>query len=114
METHEQLSKEEFLTTAVVVIDEMEKRTQSFVERSEHVEITDQITYNVAVRFLDEVTALETEIIKHHEPMKKSAHKTWKEICSGEKRLLDPVQEAKQRVRRIIATWAEEQERIRK
>jgi formate dehydrogenase maturation protein FdhE len=102
------------LSTALIVNDEMERKTQSFVERAEHVEITDQMTYNVAVRFLDEVTALETEIIKHHEPMKKSAHKTWKEICSGEKKLLDPVQNAKTTIRRVIATWIDEQERIRK
>ena len=102
------------MNTAVVVKDEIEKRTLSFVERAKAVEITDQVTYNVAVRCLDVATRLEKEIVDHHKDMKADAHKTWKTICSAEKKLLDPVLEAKAVVRKSIATWDEEQERIRR
>jgi hypothetical protein len=95
-------------------IQKLEQTALAWPERAQAVEISDQVTYDLAVRLLGNVTALETAIIEHHAPIKSSAYKTWKEACAAEKRLLDPVQQAKAIFRRSIAVWNEEQERIRR
>jgi hypothetical protein len=95
-------------------IDTMEQKALALPDRAQHIEISDQVTYDVAVRFLGDVTALETAIVEHHKPIKDAAHKAHREACLAEKRLLDPVQQAKLIVRKSIAIWNDEQERIRR
>ena len=92
----------------------MEQTALAWPERAQAVEISDQVTYDLAVRLLGDVTALEIAIIEHHRPIKDATHKAHKEACAAEKRLLDPVQKAKLTFRRTIADWTEVQERLRR
>jgi hypothetical protein len=84
------------------------------VERARAIEVIDQVSYDMAVACLRDVIEREVVIIEHHKPIKEAAYKAHREACNAEKRLLDPVQEAKSILRRSIAGWEAEQERIRR
>ena len=93
--------------------DKLEQVALTWPERAEALEITDQVTYDLGVHQLGVVTAFEKTIIDHHKPIKDTQYKAWKTACSQENKLLEPVQKAKQILRRAIAAWDEEQERLR-
>jgi hypothetical protein len=95
-------------------VDKLEQVALTWRERATALEITDQVTYDLGVRMLGDVTAHEKKIIDHHAPVKAATHNAWKEACAAEKKLLEPVQWAKQIIRRAIAMWDEKQEHLRR
>jgi hypothetical protein len=92
---------------------DFESVAMTLPERAQALQITDQKSYDLVVAELDKATAFETEIIEHHKPQKDYAYKTHRAICAAEKKLLDPVQKAKEIFRKLISGWHTEQERLR-
>jgi hypothetical protein len=97
-----------------IAASEIERVVSHLVERARSIQVIDQVSYDMAVACLRDVIEREAVIIEHHKPIKEAAHKAHREACNAEKRLLDPVQEAKIILRRSIADWETEQERIRR
>lgn len=81
-------------------------------EQATSLQIVDQFTYDYAVQGLKAASALEKQIIDHHEPMKRAAFESHRTICGKEKELLAPVQAAKTVFSRAIGTWDAEQKRL--
>jgi len=84
---------------------EFKPKVLSVRELAGMVKIEDQVTYDLAVEELKAAHALEQEIIKHHEPMKKAAFEAHKTICAQEKSLLAPITEAKAIYSHAIGDW---------
>lgn len=94
-------------------IQVIEKEALSWPERAAALTITDQQSFNQAASTLQVIAGLQKRIKEHHEPIKTAAHAAHKAAVSAEKRLLDPLDQASQIVRRAISAWTVEQERVR-
>ena len=92
---------------------EFEQKALSWPEKAKAVTIRDQATYCTATDLLIAITDLEREIIAHHKPIKDTAYAAHKAAVAAEKRLLDPLTEAKTIIKRSVGAWDQEQERIR-
>ena len=92
---------------------ELEKKALSWPEKAKAITITNQQTYEQAANFIVAIATLEKEIKDHHKPIKDAANKAHKEAVAAEKRLLDPLLEAKGIINRRLGAWTQEQERIR-
>jgi hypothetical protein len=66
-----------------------------------------------ALEFAKRVKAAQKRVADFFEPLKTSAHKTWKAITSREAELLDPLKSAEQTVKRKVLDYDSEQERLR-
>ena len=60
-----------------------------------------------------EIVGLRKQVVEHHKPIKEAAHKAHKTAIAAEKKLLDPLQQAETCLKRSIAAWDQEQQRIR-
>jgi hypothetical protein len=99
---------------ATELIDkDLEQQALTWPERARAIAIRDQRTYTLAGTLLVDISALEREIQQHHKPIKDAAFAAHKAAVAAEKRLLDPLQDAKGILKRGIGAWEEEQERIR-
>jgi len=92
---------------------ELEEQALTWPDRARAIAIRDQQSYTIAGTLLVDIADFEKQIIDHHKPIKESTHAAHKAAVSAEKRLLDPLQEAKGILRRGIGTWEADQERIR-
>ena len=95
-------------------IQVLEKKALTWPETARAIKIVDQDTYSHAAMLLVDIASLEKEIVDHHKPIKAAAFAAHKAATAAEKRLLDPLTEAKQIVKRAVGTWEDEQERIRR
>jgi hypothetical protein len=93
---------------------ELEEQALSWPEKARAIRVSDQETYDRAAALLISVGELEKKIIEHHRPIKESAYAAHKAAVAAEKRLLDPLAEAKGIIKRSIASFEIEQERIRR
>jgi len=93
---------------------ELEQQALTWPERAKAIIITDQVSYTATAGLLINIADLERQIIDHHKPIKDAAYAAHKAACAAEKRLLDPLALAKSTVKRSIAGWEVEQERIRR
>jgi hypothetical protein len=93
---------------------ELEQQALTWPEKAKAITIRDQETYNQAAGLLISIAALEKQIIDHHADPKRKAFESHRAICAAEKRLLDPLQDAKTVVKHSIGAWEQEQERIRR
>lgn len=91
-----------------------EQSALSIRDEAKAISIRDQQTYDQAAAKFQGVSALEREIVDHYKPMKDAAHRAHKTVCDSEKKVLAPVQEAKQILSRSIGAWDAEQERVRR
>jgi len=82
-------------------------------ERARRTNVTDQVTYDLATEDLVVMAQLEKRIIEHHKPIKDAAFKAHKVAVAAERRLLDPLEEARKIYSPKIIAWDQEQERIR-
>lgn len=102
-------------TEAVVTVPiEIESEALSWPDRARKITIADQQSYSLAASLLLDISALAKRIQDHHKPIKDAAYAAHKAAVSAEKRLLDPLEDAKAILKRGIAAWEAEQERIRR
>ena len=92
---------------------ELEQQALTWPEKAKAIAIRNQQTYDEAASLLVSIATLEKEIIEHHKEPKQKAFESHRAICAAEKRLLDPLQDAKAIVKRAIGAFEQEQERIR-
>lgn len=102
------------MSTAVAVRPELEQRALSLPDEARAVAITSQPTYARAVEMLRGAVALADEISAHYRPLKEKAYQAHRAICEAEKKLLAPPTEAAGTLKRSIAAWDQEQERLRR
>lgn len=91
---------------------ELEQRALSLPEQARALTITDDASFGVAAEQLKGIVTLRREITEHHAPLKQAAWDSHRAIVAAEKKLLDPVAEAESIIKRAIATYTEEQQRI--
>jgi len=92
---------------------EFEQQALSWPQKAKAITIVNQESYNLAAGLLINIADLEREIIAHHKPIKDAAFAAHKAAVAAEKKLLDPLTEAKGIIKRGIGVWEMEQERIR-
>lgn len=96
-----------------VTDQELERKAVSWPETAKALRIVDQETYDRAAFLLKDLAALEGEIKNHHAPIKKAAFEAHKTAVAAEKKLLEPIEQARQIIVRSIVTWDAEQQHIR-
>jgi len=92
---------------------ELEQQALTWPEKAKAITIADQDSYNQAAGLLIAIAGLEKEIIEHHKPIKDTAYAAHKAAVAAEKRLLDPLTEAKTIIKRGLGVFVQEQERLR-
>lgn len=75
--------------------------------------IKDQPSYDLAADTLIEIIEFEKRIKAHHSEMKTAAHNAHKAAVAAEKKFLDPLDKAKNLIKRSISGWETKQRRIR-
>lgn len=94
-------------------VKRMESTALSWPSRAQAIVVRDQESYDAAASLVVEIVTLERQIIEHHKPIKEAAFAAHRVACAAEKKLLDPIQQAKGIIKGAIGTWEREQERIR-
>ena len=91
----------------------LEQQALSWPNRARAISVHNQPGYEAACNMLKGLADLEAEIKKEHAEAKEAAFRSHKAIVAQEKRLLDPVGEAKLILKHSIGVWEIAQERIR-
>lgn len=94
-------------------VEVLETQALSWPAKAKAITISDQTSYDKAAKLLIDIADLEKEITDHHSDPKKKTHAAWKAIVAAEKKLLEPLTEAKGIIKRGLGSWIQEQERIR-
>ena len=97
------------MSTSDVIIE----KALALPERAKAVQIVDGTSYTAAGEILLAVKAMRKEIEGVFGPMKSKAHAAWKAVCEEEKKADAPLVEAEGIVKREMARYDTEQERIR-
>lgn len=87
----------------------LEQKALTLPEQVKGIAITNQPTYELAAAKLLDVAAMRREITEYHKPLKQKAHEAHKAICDAEARMLAPVAQAEQILKRGIAAYETEQ-----
>ena len=88
----------------------LEQQALSWPNRARAISVHNQLGYEAACNMLKGMADLEAEIKAHHKPIKEAADRTHKTAVAAEKRLLDPVGEAKIILKHSISSWEIAQE----
>jgi len=99
--------------THEVEVKRIEETALAWPARAASIVVADQESYNAAAELVVEIVTLERQIVEHHKPIKDAAFAAHKAACAAEKKLLDPLAQAKTIIKRSIVAWEQEQERIR-
>ena len=91
----------------------LEQQALSWPNRARAISVHNQPGYEAACNMLKGLADLEAEIKKEHAEAKEAAFRSHKAIVAQEKRLLDPVGEAKLILKHSIGVWENNQERAR-
>jgi hypothetical protein len=100
------------MSVGEVVVFELEQKASTLADQAKALKIVDQPSYDLAAERLLAVADLRTEIVAHHEPIKRAAHAAWQQVITAEKRLLNPVVEAERVYKAGIAAYEAEQLRL--
>lgn len=92
---------------------EIESRTQTMLERARAVEICDPATYEAAVEIGRAIKDLRAEAEAHHRPVIQAALEAHRKALEAFRRIDEPLKAAEAEVKRRIAVWTAEQERLR-
>lgn len=95
-------------------VKRMESTALSWPDRARSIVVTDQESYDAAAELVVEIATLEKQIVDHHKPIKETAYAAHRAACAAEKKLLDPLTEAKSVLKRALVAWTQEQERLRR
>jgi len=92
---------------------EIESRTQTILERAHAIEIRDQATYEAAVELGRAIKDLRAEAEAHHRPVIQAALEAHRKALEAFRRIDEPLKAAEAEIKRRIAAWTAEQERLR-
>lgn len=97
-----------------VARQELERRALSLPERARTFLIKDQVQLTAANDFLLGIKALQKEINETFDPIIKATNDAHREALAKKKKFEDPLVQAERIVKPMIATYLDEQERIRR
>lgn len=92
---------------------EIEIRTQTMLDRARAVEIRDQASYEAAVELGRAIKDLRAEAEAHHRPVIQAALEAHRKALEAFRRIDEPLKAAEAEVKRRLAAWTAEQERLR-
>lgn len=98
------------MSTAVT---EIEARTQTMLERAQAIDICDMASYEAAVELGRAVKDLRAEAEAHHRPVIQAALEAHRRALEAFRRIDEPLKAAEAEIKRRIAAWTAEQERLR-
>lgn len=91
----------------------LEQTALAWPRRAEAIVVMDQESYSAAAELLTDIVTLERQIVDHHAPVKAAAWNAHKAAVAAEKKLLEPLNQAKAIIKVRLVAWTQEQERIR-
>jgi hypothetical protein len=92
---------------------DIEARTQTMHERARGIVIRDQISYEAAVELAKAIKDLRAEAEAHHRPVIQAALEAHRKALEAFRRTDEPLRAAEAEIKRRIAAWTAEQERLR-
>lgn len=92
---------------------ELKQETTGLMQTVEQTRITTVAEYNSADKLLQGIKALQKKITDYFEPLRAAAYETYTKINERKKSELKPVEAAYSKLAGMLATWRDEQERIR-
>ncbi len=92
---------------------EIERRTETMLERARAVAIVDQATYDRAVELARAIKDLRAEAEAHHRPVIQAALEAHRRALEAFRRIDEPLRAAEAEIKRRLAAWLAEQERLR-
>lgn len=101
------------MTNSTEVIRQIEARTQTMLERARAAIIRDQASYDAAVELARAIKDLRAEAEAHHRPVIDAALRAHRAALEAFRRIDEPLKAAEQEIKRRLAAWTSEQERIR-
>ena len=97
-----------------IITEPLEKESTDLVKRANDTgSIVTADHYEQAVIIGKALRSMKKGIEEFFSPIKTAAHKAWKEVCSTENRLKEPVEAAQKALDRKIGIYLDEQERKR-
>jgi hypothetical protein len=93
---------------------ELESAALAWSDRARAITIRDQQSYDHAAALAIEIVTLERRIQEHHKPIKEAAFAAHRAAVAAERKLLEPLQAAKEIIKSAIRDWDAEQERVRR
>ncbi len=102
------------MTTAIPETTEIVQKTDSAIEEAEGFKIESPDVYEAAGMFLKGLKAIQKEVNDTLDPVIKSTNTAHKEALSAKKKHTEPLKKAEQIVKGKMATYATEQERVRR
>lgn len=97
------------MATSEIIIE----KAMALPERAKSIVIRDNATYTAAGEILLAVKAMRKEIESVFGPLKAKAHAAWKAVCEEQNKADAPLVEAEGIVKRSMAAWDTDQERLR-
>lgn len=97
-------------------MEENRLQTQALAwpEKAKMVHIFDRKSYNDAALMVTQIVDLRKRVVEHHKPIKDAAYAAHKAAVAAENKLLVPLQQAEVILKRGIAAWDTEQDRLRR
>ena len=92
---------------------EIERRTQTMLQRAQALEIVDQATYDAAVELGRAIKDLRAEAEAHHRPVIDAALQAHRRALEAYRRIDEPLKAAEAEIKRRLSAWVAEQERLR-
>ena len=101
-------------TAQIIPVDEVAKLVPTVVSQANQLTIESAEDYEMACSFLTLIATRKKQVGDTFDPIVQKAHATWQEAIAQRKKFLDPLITAESDVKRKVADWRTEQERIRK
>jgi len=92
---------------------ELEQRTHTMLQRAQALVIVDQASYDAAVELAKAVKDLRAEAEAHHRPVIQAALEAHRRALEAFRRIDEPLRAAEAELKRRLAAWTAEQERLR-
>jgi hypothetical protein len=101
-------------TQAIISADEVAKIVPATVAQAAGITIADSIDYELACSFLTMIAGRKKQVGETFDPIVKKSYDAWQEAIKQRKKFLDPLETAEADVKKKVATWHDEQERLRR
>jgi hypothetical protein len=92
---------------------EIEARTRTMLERARAARIVDQASYEAAVELAKAIKDLRAEAEAHHRPVIQAALEAHRRALEAYRKIDEPLKAAEAEIKRLLAAWTAEQERLR-
>ncbi|GIU74787.1 MAG: hypothetical protein KatS3mg004_1874 [Bryobacteraceae bacterium] len=94
-------------------MNDLEQQTTTMLQRAQALEIVDQASYEAAVELGRAIKDLRAEADAHHRPVIQAALEAHRRALDAFRRIDEPLRAAEAEIKRRIAAWTAEQERLR-